>query len=93
MLTGVVGRSPDYWCSTSGPPIRTRSIRTMFYREILPSMRAKGKLVIVLSHDERYFHLGDRVLWLERGERAGVASAAIVCRNRRNCARAAEGRS
>jgi putative ATP-binding cassette transporter len=40
----------------------------LFYREILPSLRARGKLVIVLSHDERYFHLGDRVLWLERGE-------------------------
>jgi putative pyoverdin transport system ATP-binding/permease protein len=53
----------DEWAADQDPVYKD-----LFYREILPSMRAKGKLVIVLSHDERYFHLGDRVLWLERGE-------------------------
>ena len=54
----------DEWAADQDP-----QYKDMFYRDILPSMRAKGKLVIVLSHDERYFHVGDRVLWLERGER------------------------
>ena len=53
----------DEWAADQDP-----QYKDLFYKEILPSMRAKGKLVIVLSHDERYFHLGDRVLWLERGE-------------------------
>ena len=53
----------DEWAADQDP-----RYKDLFYNEILPSMRAKGKLVIVLSHDERYFHLGDRVLWLERGE-------------------------
>ena len=53
----------DEWAADQDP-----RYKDLFYKEILPSMRAKGKLVIVLSHDERYFHLGDRVLWLERGE-------------------------
>lgn len=53
----------DEWAADQDP-----HYKDMFYREILPSLRSKGKLVIVLSHDERYFHLGDRVLWLERGE-------------------------
>ena len=65
----------DEWAADQDP-----QYKDMFYKEILPSMRAKGKLVIVLSHDERYFHLGDRVLWLERGERAGMANPAIFCR-------------
>ena len=54
----------DEWAADQDP-----QHKELFYKEILPSMRANGKLVIVLSHDERYFHLGDRVLWLERGER------------------------
>jgi putative pyoverdin transport system ATP-binding/permease protein len=53
----------DEWAADQDP-----QYKDLFYKEILPSMRAKGKLAIVLSHDERYFHLGDRVLWLERGE-------------------------
>jgi putative pyoverdin transport system ATP-binding/permease protein len=54
----------DEWAADQDP-----QYKDLFYNEILPSMRAKGKLVIVLSHDERYFHVADRVLWLERGQR------------------------
>jgi putative ATP-binding cassette transporter len=53
----------DEWAADQDP-----RYKELFYREILPSLRAQGKLVVVLSHDERYFHLGDRVLWLERGQ-------------------------
>jgi putative ATP-binding cassette transporter len=53
----------DEWAADQDP-----QYKDMFYKEIVPSLRAKGKLVIVLSHDDRYFHLGDRVLWLERGK-------------------------
>jgi putative ATP-binding cassette transporter len=53
----------DEWAADQDP-----QYKEMFYKEIVPSLRDKGKLVIVLSHDERYFHLGDRVLWLERGK-------------------------
>lgn len=53
----------DEWAADQDP-----QYKEMFYKEIIPSLRAKGKLVIVLSHDERYFHLSDRVLWLERGK-------------------------
>jgi len=52
----------DEWAADQDP-----QYKDIFYLEILPSLRAKNKLVVVLSHDERYFHLGDRVLWLERG--------------------------
>ena len=42
--------------------------KDFFYGEFLPKMRDSGKLVVAISHDERYFHTADRVLWLERGE-------------------------
>jgi len=41
--------------------------RRRFYEELLPSLKARGKTLIVVSHDERYFHVADRVLTMEDG--------------------------
>jgi ABC-type siderophore export system fused ATPase/permease subunit len=40
----------------------------VFYRSILPELKAQGKTVLVISHDDRYFDLADRVLSLENGQ-------------------------
>jgi putative pyoverdin transport system ATP-binding/permease protein len=34
----------------------------------LPELKQRGKLVLVISHDDRYFHLADRVLKLDYGK-------------------------
>jgi putative ATP-binding cassette transporter len=44
------------------------SYREIFYTQILPELKAAGKTVLVISHDDRYYHLGDRVLKLEYGQ-------------------------
>ena len=31
-------------------------------------MKARGKTVLVISHDDRYYNLGDRVVKLESGK-------------------------
>lgn len=41
--------------------------RRRYYEEFLPSLKAKGKTLIIVSHDERYFHLADRVITMEDG--------------------------
>jgi putative ATP-binding cassette transporter len=41
--------------------------RKTFYETILPNLRKKGKLVIAVTHDERYWHLADRVVKLDLG--------------------------
>jgi putative pyoverdin transport system ATP-binding/permease protein len=33
----------------------------------LPELKDRGKAVVVITHDDRYFHLGDRVIKLEDG--------------------------
>ena len=45
-------------------------------RRILPELRAAGKAVIVISHDDRYFDAADRIIRLESGRMTdqGVAS-------------------
>ena len=52
----------DEWAADQDP-----QYKEIFYGELLPALRARGKGVIVVTHDDRYFHLGDRVLKLEDG--------------------------
>jgi putative ATP-binding cassette transporter len=42
--------------------------KDVFYMKLLPELRARGKSVVVITHDDRYFHLGDRVIKLENGK-------------------------
>jgi cyclic peptide transporter len=41
--------------------------REYFYSTLLPGLKQQGKTVIAISHDERYFHVADRVIELECG--------------------------
>ena len=41
--------------------------RHYFYTKILPDLKRKNKLVIAISHDDRYFSCCDRLLKLEQG--------------------------
>ena len=52
----------DEWAADQDP-----LFKEVFYRELLPELKAQGKAVLVISHDDRYFHLGDRLLKLEEG--------------------------
>ena len=56
----------------NGLPSRMGHIGTRFYREVLPDLRARGRTVIVISHDDRYFGVADRVVRLEGGILASV---------------------
>ena len=50
--------------------------RERFYREILPALRKARKAIIVISHDDRYFDLGDRLLTMRDGRLAGSGATA-----------------
>ncbi|WP_241048693.1 cyclic peptide export ABC transporter [Achromobacter xylosoxidans] len=52
----------DEWAADQDPVFKE-----VFYREVLPELRALGKTVLVISHDDRYFHLADRLLHMENG--------------------------
>jgi putative ATP-binding cassette transporter len=43
------------------------AFRRRFYEELLPALRAQSKAVVVVSHDERYFHIANRVFVMEDG--------------------------
>ena len=44
-----------------------RHYREIFYTRLLADLKARGKTVVVISHDDRYYHLGDRIVKLEYG--------------------------
>lgn len=61
----------DEWAADQDP-----QYKEIFYGELLPALRSRGKGVIVVTHDDRYFHLGDRVLKLDEGRIAEVSYGA-----------------
>jgi putative pyoverdin transport system ATP-binding/permease protein len=53
----------DEWAADQDP-----QYKEIFYKRLLPDLRERGKLVIVITHDDRYFHLGNQVIKLEDGK-------------------------
>lgn len=53
----------DEWAAEQDP-----QFRKYFYTELLPILKSEGKGVVVITHDDRYFHLADKIIKLERGE-------------------------
>jgi len=53
----------DEWAADQDP-----EYKRIFYAKLLPELRNRGKAVVVITHDDRYFHLGDRVIKLEDGK-------------------------
>lgn len=41
--------------------------RRYFYEEVLKELKNQGKTIIVVSHDDRYFHIADRVMKMDFG--------------------------
>lgn len=52
----------DEWAADQDP-----EFRDVFYREVLPELVARGKGVVAITHDDRYFALADRVVRLMDG--------------------------
>ncbi len=52
----------DEWAADQDP-----GHRVDFYRRVLPALRAAGKTVIAVTHDDEWFHLADRRIHLVDG--------------------------
>jgi putative pyoverdin transport system ATP-binding/permease protein len=53
----------DEWAAEQDP-----AYRKTFYEKILPDLKALGTTVLAVSHDDRYYHVADRVLKMEDGQ-------------------------
>ena len=52
----------DEWAADQDP-----AFKQLFYQRILPDLKRRGRIVLVITHDDRYFGLADRVLKLQSG--------------------------
>lgn len=53
----------DEWAADQDP-----QFKEVFYFELLPGLQRRGKTVFVITHDDRYFHLADRIIKLDYGK-------------------------
>ena len=69
LLTAYLEDRPIYifdeWAADQDPVFRE-----IFYKELLPELKARGKTVVVISHDERYYGMADRIMKLDYGKLA-----------------------
>jgi putative ATP-binding cassette transporter len=53
----------DEWAADQDPVFKK-----LFYHELLEDLRKRGKTLIVISHDDHYYDVGDRIIKLEYGK-------------------------
>ena len=74
LLTAYLEDRPVYlfdeWAADQDP-----HFKTVFYTQILPELKRRKKLILAITHDDKYFHLADRILKLENGQ---IAENSII---------------
>lgn len=67
LLTAYLEDRPFYvfdeWAADQDP-----IFKEIFYTTILTDLKTRGKTVIVITHDDRYFHMADRHIRMEDGQ-------------------------
>lgn len=85
LLTAYLEDRPFYifdeWAADQDP-----YFKNVFYTQLLPELKRRGKTVLVITHDDKYFQLADRVIKLDygklaaqpAGESSAVAGAGVA---------------
>jgi putative ATP-binding cassette transporter len=67
LLTAYLENRPIYlfdeWAADQDPVFKE-----IFYLELLPELKARGKTIFVITHDDHYFHVADRIVKLDYGK-------------------------
>lgn len=67
LLTAYLEDRPIYlfdeWAADQDPVFKN-----IFYTQFLPKLKDSGKIILVISHDDQYFHVADRIIKLNYGK-------------------------
>ena len=64
----------DEWASDQDP-----LFKDVFYTQLLPELKARGKTVLVITHDDKYFDAADRIIKLDYGRLAYERRMDLPC--------------
>ncbi|MBF0311943.1 MAG: cyclic peptide export ABC transporter [Oligoflexia bacterium] len=53
----------DEWAADQDP-----RFKKIFYHQIIPMIKKKGKIILVITHDDNYFHTADKIIKLVQGK-------------------------
>jgi cyclic peptide transporter len=53
----------DEWAADQDP-----HFRCIFYEKLLPELKTRGKIIICVTHDDRWFHMADRMYHMDEGK-------------------------
>lgn len=53
----------DEWAADQDP-----AFKEVFYHELLMDLKLRDKVIVVISHDDRYFHVADTLIVMEYGQ-------------------------
>ena len=74
LLTAFLEDRPIYlfdeWAADQDPVFKR-----VFYHQLLPELKARGKTVIIISHDDQYYYMADRIVKLVNGKISSVEEA------------------
>jgi putative ATP-binding cassette transporter len=77
LLTAYLEDRPIYlfdeWAADQDP-----IFKKVFYRQILPALKARGKTAVVISHDDHYYDAADRLIKLDNGKVVEAAQPSSV---------------
>jgi putative ATP-binding cassette transporter len=75
LLTAYVEDRPFYlfdeWAADQDP-----YFKGVFYTQLLPELKSRGKTVLVISHDDKYFDVADRIIKMDYGKLNGEEQGA-----------------
>jgi putative ATP-binding cassette transporter len=67
LLTAYLENRPVYvfdeWAADQDPVFKS-----FFYQHILPELKSRGKTVFVITHDDHYYNVADRLIKLDYGQ-------------------------
>jgi len=66
LLTAYLQDRPIYlfdeWAADQDP-----LFKRIFYENLLPELKSRGKTVIAITHDDHFFHMADRIIKIDNG--------------------------
>jgi putative ATP-binding cassette transporter len=76
LLTAYLEDRPFYlfdeWAADQDP-----YFKGVFYTQLLPDLKSRGKTVLVISHDDKYFDAADRIIKLDYGKLAAPSEETL----------------